>query len=137
LVDRKQQRETLVRFNPDTEKFEIMREYNTKVWFNVNDTLKFVKPGYLVYSSEESGFNHLYMYIRNPETATWATKPLTQGKDWIVTGSVTVDEPNNLIYFVGTSQTAHLDSHLYAVDYSNIDEPKLTRIQRKVSALPV
>lgn len=52
---------------------------------------------YLIWSSERTGFRHLSLHDRDGRVI----RTLTEGL-WMVTGQVTVDEDQRLVYFQGT-----------------------------------
>lgn len=79
-------------------------------WINVSDDLRFLKDGKrFLWSSERTGFRHLYLYdLEGKELAQ-----LTKG-DWEVSGINAVDEKTGTIYFTATEKSP-LERHLYRV----------------------
>ena len=79
-------------------------------WINVHDDLKFLQDGKrFVWSSERSGYRHLYVYdLEGKELAQ-----LTKG-EWEVEAVNAVDENAGVIYFTATEKSP-LERHLYRV----------------------
>jgi len=79
-------------------------------WINIADDLYFLKDGKrFLWSSERSGFRHLYLYgLDGKEIAQ-----LTSGK-WEVTALEAVDEAKGVVYFNATEKTP-IERHLYRV----------------------
>ena len=89
-------------------------------WINVSNDLHFLKDGKrFLWSSQRSGYRHLYLYdLEGKELAQ-----LTKG-EWEVTGIDAVDENKGLVYFTGTAQSP-LERHLYRV---SLDGGAVSRI---------
>ena len=65
-----------------------------KTWVPLHNSLRFLKDGRFLWSSERSGFEHLYLASADGKTLT----PLTRG-DWSVDALLAVDEDRGLVYF--------------------------------------
>ena len=65
-----------------------------KTWVPLHDALRFLKDGRFLWSSERSGFGHLYLASEDGRQL----KPLTRG-DWPVDALLAVDEAQGLVYF--------------------------------------
>jgi dipeptidyl-peptidase 4 len=91
-------------------------------WINVNDDLRFLKDGKrLLWSSERSGYRHIYLYdLEGKQLAQ-----LTKG-DWEVSAVQSVDEAKGLVYFTATEKSP-LERHLYRVA---LDGSGFTRITK-------
>jgi dipeptidyl-peptidase-4 len=74
-------------------------------WINLSDAWRPLAGGALLWSSERSGFRHLYLYEAGSCVA------VTSG-DWAVDALEAVDEANGLVYFTATLDGA-LERHLY------------------------
>jgi dipeptidyl-peptidase 4 len=92
-------------------------------WTNIGDDLYFLKDGKrFLWSSERSGFRHLYLYgLDGKEIAQ-----LTSG-EWEVTGVEAVDEAKGIVYFAATEKTP-IERHLYRV---GLDGKGLARITKQ------
>jgi dipeptidyl-peptidase 4 len=93
----------------------------SKTWINVADNLFFLKsrPEFL-WTSERSGFRHIYRYSNKGELLG----QLTNG-DWQVSGISAVDEPNRRIYYT-SSETNPLEAQLYTVNFDGGERTRLT-----------
>jgi dipeptidyl-peptidase 4 len=89
-------------------------------WINISNDLHFLKDGKrFLWSSERSGYRHLYLYdLDGKEQAQ-----LTKG-EWEVSAVDAVDEGKGLVYFTGTSKSP-LERHLYRV---SLDGSAVSRI---------
>jgi dipeptidyl-peptidase-4 len=89
-------------------------------WINVSNDLHFLKDGKrFVWSSERSGYRHLYLYDLDGKQLTQITKG-----DWEVSAVDAIDEGKGLVYFTGTAKTP-LERHLYRV---SLDGSAISRI---------
>jgi dipeptidyl-peptidase-4 len=83
-----------------------------KNWVNVQDDQHFLRetPEFL-WSSERTGFRHLYLYSNNGKLL----KRLTSG-EWQVSRVVSVDEKRRVVLFTG-SEASPLEDQLYSVSF--------------------
>jgi dipeptidyl-peptidase-4 len=81
-----------------------------KTWVNSHDDLRFLKQrSEFVWSSERSGYRHLYLYSLNGEML----RQLTAG-NWQVNRVVALNEHDRTLYFT-SAQASPLEDHLYRV----------------------
>jgi dipeptidyl-peptidase-4 len=112
---RDQKRLDLLRVDPATGRSAILFTETSKSWINLHDNLKPLKDGSLIWSSERSGFNHLYRW----KGGKW--RQLTRGS-WEVVDVEGVDEKAGRVYFTGTLD--HPDEqHLYWVSLKKPAKP--------------
>lgn len=78
-------------------------------WINVGHDARGLDDGRFIWSSEESGYRHLYLHAADGERI----RTLTSG-DWVVSGVVGMDEPRGQLYFSATRESP-LERHLYRV----------------------
>ncbi|QNN78303.1 DPP IV N-terminal domain-containing protein [Pseudoxanthomonas mexicana] len=90
-------------------------------WVPLHNDLRFLKDGRFLWSSERSGFEHLYIASENGSTLT----ALTQG-EWVVDGLLAIDETAGLAYVSGTRDGA-TEAHVYAVPLSGGEPRRLTQ----------
>jgi dipeptidyl-peptidase-4 len=92
-------------------------------WINIGNDLRFFKDGRrFLWSSERSGYRHLYLYdLDGKELAQ-----LTKG-DWEVFAVQGVDEAKGLVYFTAAEKSP-LERHLYRVA---LDGSKMARITKE------
>ena len=90
---------------------KILIEERSLTWINLHDDLHFLKKDQsFIWTSERSGFNHIY-HVRDEKLTQ-----LTKG-DWPVSEVVSVDEKNGWIYFTGWIESP-LEKHLYRIPLS-------------------
>ena len=90
-------------------------------WVPLHNDLRFLKDGRFLWSSERSGFEHLYIASEDGSTLT----ALTQG-EWVVDGLLAIDEAAGLAYVSGTRDGA-TEAHVYAVPLSGGEPRRLTQ----------
>ena len=90
-------------------------------WVPLHNDLRFLKDGRFLWSSERSGFEHLYIASEDGSTLT----ALTQG-EWVVDGLLAIDETVGLAYVSGTRDGA-TEAHVYAVPLSGGEPRRLTQ----------
>ncbi len=79
-------------------------------WVNLHNDLRFLeKSGEFIWSSERTGFRHLYLYAPDGSLI----RQLTSG-DWPAEATVALDEKGRQLYFVGW-QESPLERHLFRV----------------------
>src|SRR6266481_1650501 len=89
-------------------------------WINVGNDLRFLKDGKrFLWSSERTGFRHLYLYDLEGKQLAQITKG-----DWEVSAVDAVDEGKGMVYFTGTAKSP-LERHLYRV---SLDGSAISRI---------
>jgi len=93
----------------------------SKTWVPLHSNLRFLKDGRFLWSSERSGFEHLYVASEDGSTLT----ALTQG-EWVVDGLLAFDEAAGLAYVSGTRDGA-TEAHVYAVPLSGGEPRRLTQ----------
>jgi dipeptidyl-peptidase-4 len=89
-------------------------------WINISNDLHFLKDGKrFLWSSERSGYRHLYLYDLEGKQLAQITKG-----EWEVSAVDAVDEPKGMVYFTGTAKSP-LERHLYRV---SLDGSAISRI---------
>jgi dipeptidyl-peptidase-4 len=92
------------------------------LWINVKDGPRFLGDGQkFLWTSERSGFRHIYLYDVSGKTET----RLTSG-DWEVEGIAGVDESRRRIYFTST-QESPTERQLYSVGFDGMGKQRLTK----------
>ncbi len=102
-----------------------------KTWVPLHNNLYFLKDGRFVWSSERSGFEHLYLASKDGKTLT----QLTRG-DWPVDKVLAVDEDKKIVYFSagmrGVAVASGIldaqslgaepkESHIHAIGFNDVD----------------
>jgi dipeptidyl-peptidase-4 len=115
---------TLLRADPASgSTSELLSEQSTR-WIELSDNFALLgKSHQLIWASNRSGFQHLYLY-------DWSGKlvrPLTRG-EWQVTGDNDThglrgaDEDRGLVYFTANAESP-LERHLYSVSFTDESLP--------------
>ena len=95
---------------------------NDPNWINVSDDLYFLKDGKrFLWSSERSGYRHLYLYdLEGKQLAQ-----LTKG-EWEISAVDAIDESKGLVYF-SAAEKSPLERCLYRVAFDGTGFTRLTR----------
>ncbi len=107
LLNRAQTRLELVRLDTTTGATTTLLVEEDPAWINLHDDLHFLKDGSFLWSSERSGYRHLYLY----SGAGRLVRQLTSG-DWEVTGVEAVDEEGGWVTYTST-QAGPLTRNVY------------------------
>ncbi|MFL6755528.1 MAG: DPP IV N-terminal domain-containing protein [Sphingomicrobium sp.] len=97
-LSRDQKRLDMLRVDPATGRSTVLFSETSPTWVNLTDNFRPLNDGSLIWSSERSGFSHLYRW----RGGKWTQ--LTRG-DWAVEEVVGIDEKARRIYFTGTQET--------------------------------
>ncbi|WP_417449620.1 alpha/beta fold hydrolase [Kordiimonas sp.] len=92
------------------------------VWINLHNNLTFLSDGRFIWTSEKTGYRHLYMHAADGEEIA----ALTSG-DWVVNALEKVDVAAGVVYFTGYKDSP-IEQQLYSVP---LDGGKVTRISRE------
>lgn len=92
----------------------------SKTWVPLHDALRFLPDGRFLWSSERSGYEHLYLASEDGRTLT----PLTSG-DWTVDALLAVDAQAGWVWFAGTRDSP-LEKHVYRVPLAGGEVQKLS-----------
>jgi dipeptidyl-peptidase-4 len=120
-MNRLQNEQDLMLANVNTGKTEIIKTETSDAWIDVNDNLRFLENGeQFIYTSEESGYNHIYLYNMSGELVRQVTKG-----DWEVTNYLGFNEDTKKIYYVSTEESP-LQRHLYSINIDGSGKKKLS-----------
>jgi dipeptidyl-peptidase-4 len=109
-LNRAQNEIELLIANVSSGKSRVVLSEKDQYWINVSDDLYFFKDGKrFLWSSERSGYRHLYLYDLDSKQI----QQLTKG-DWEVTAVSAVDEAKGLVFFTATEKSP-LERHLFRV----------------------
>jgi len=96
--------------DPATGKSSALLQEKDQYWVNVSNDLHFFKDGKrFLWSSERTGYRHLYLYGLNGKQIAQLTKG-----DWEVSHVDSVDESKGIVYFTATEKSP-VDRHFYRV----------------------
>ena len=105
-----------------TGKSSVLLTEKDQYWINVSDDLRFLKDSKrFLWSSERSGYRHLYVYDWSGQELTQVTKG-----EWEVSQVDGVDEAKGLIYFTATEKSP-IERHLYRVALDGSGFSRLTK----------
>ena len=105
-----------------TGKSSVLLTEKDQYWINVTDDLHFLKDGKrFLWSSERSGYRHLYLYDMSGKELTRVTKG-----EWEVSQVDGVDEAKGLIYFTATEKSP-TERQLYRVALDGSGFSRLTK----------
>jgi dipeptidyl-peptidase-4 len=91
-------------------------------WINVSDDLYFLKGGRrFIWSSERSGYRHLYLYNLDGKQLAQITKG-----EWEVISLDGVDDSKGLVYFTAAEKSP-LERHLYRAGFDGSDFTRITK----------
>ena len=99
---------------------ELIIEEKNNTYVEISDNLSFIDDDKFFYTSEKSGFNHIYCYDFKKKNE----KALTSG-DWEVLKLVATDEKSSTIYYT-SSEVSVLEDHLYSINFSGKKKKALT-----------
>jgi len=100
---------------------QVLVTETAKTWVPLHNSLRFLKDGRFLWSSERSGFQHLYVSSADGRSQT----PLTTG-NWPVDELLAVDEDASTVYFRAGVESA-LRSEIYAVPLAGGSPKKLSQ----------
>jgi dipeptidyl-peptidase-4 len=112
---RDQKRLDMLSVDPATGRSTLLFSETSPTWINLHDNLRTLRDGSLIWTSERSGFSHIYRF----RSGRWTQ--LTRG-DWAVGRIAGVDERAGRIYFIGNRDTP-LENQLYWVDLARGGAP--------------
>ena len=115
-LSRDQKRLDVLRVDPATGKSSLLFFETSPTWVNLSDNFKPLKDGSIIWSSERSGYPHLYRW----QAGKWTQ--LTRG-NWAVEDVAGVDERAGRVYFTGTVE-APIEQQLYWVSYTSPGAPQ-------------
>ncbi len=111
----------LIEANLADGKQQVLVTETGKTWVPLHNSLKFLKDGRFLWSSERSGFQHLYVANADGSNMT----ALTSG-NWPVDELLAVDEETGTVYFRAGMESA-LRSEIYSVPLAGGAPTKLSK----------
>ncbi|MDE0933274.1 MAG: DPP IV N-terminal domain-containing protein [Novosphingopyxis baekryungensis] len=103
--NRAQTKIDLLKVDPATGKSQLLFSEEQPRFTNLSGNFRALRDGSLLWSSERTGFNHLYRW----KAGKWTQ--LTSG-DWVVGQVIGLDETKGLVWFTGNRETP-LENHVY------------------------
>jgi dipeptidyl-peptidase 4 len=121
-LNRTQTKLDLLIADPATGKTRTVLSENDPNWINVSDDLYFLKDGKrFLWSSERSGYRHLYLFDVDGKQLAQLTKG-----EWEVSAVDAIDETKGLVYFTAAEKSP-LERHLYRVSLDGTGFAQLTK----------
>ena len=125
---RDQSRLDLLSVDPATGAARVIVTETGKPWIELNDNLKPLKDGDFLWTSQRSGFSHVYLFapdgrmIRQVTHGDWPAAVRTAAAGASGPGLAGVDEGRGLVFFVA-SKDSPLEHQLYVASYRTPGEP--------------
>lgn len=120
-MNRLQNKQDLMLADVSTGETEIIKTETSDAWVDVNDDLVFLENGeQFIYTSEEDGYNHIYLYNMSGELIRQVT-----GGEWEVTNFLGYNEENQTVYYISTEESP-LERHLYSIGIDGGGKKKLS-----------
>ena len=117
-LSRDQKRLDLLAIDPATGAARVLLSETSPHWVDVTDDFKPLKGGGFLWTSERSGYRHVYLFASDGRLV----RQVTRG-DWPVDAIDGVDEAKGLVLF-GASKDTPVERRLYAVSYLKPGEPQ-------------
>jgi len=114
-LSRDQKRLDMLRVDPATGRSTVLFSETSPTWVNLTENFRPLKDGSLLWSSERSGYSHLYRW----KAGKWTQ--LTRG-NWAMEKVAGVDEASRRVYFTGTAETP-IEQQLYRVNLDRGGSP--------------
>ena len=112
-----------------TGKSSLLLEEKNKFYIDITDDLTFLDDGkHFIWTSEKSGFNHIYLYDMKGKQVN----KITKGK-YDVTSFYGVDEKNKHVYFQ-SAEVSPLERHVYRVNLNGKGKKKISKLKGTNSA---
>ncbi|WP_083918337.1 S9 family peptidase [Woodsholea maritima] len=108
--NREQSRLDLLAVDPNTGRSRIVLSEDAGQWINLTNDFTPLEDGGFIWTSERTGFRHVYHYDAEGNART-----LTSG-EWVVGNITHVDEDSQVVYFEGWMEDP-TQRHLYSVSY--------------------
>lgn len=120
-LNRLQNTMELLHVDADNGSVQVVLTEKSSTFHEMNDDLRYLKNGKeFIWSSDRSGFQHLYLYGMDGKEI----RPITSG-DWEVTSFQGIDEKPGLLYYLST-ENGSTQRQLYAISVSGKNKRKLT-----------
>jgi dipeptidyl-peptidase-4 len=115
---RDQKRLDLIAVDPATGQGKVILSETDPHWVDLSDDFKPLADGTFLWSSERSGFRHLYLYAADGKLIRQVTKG-----DWPVDGIEGLDEAKSAVIFAAHKDNP-LERRIYSVSYARPGEPR-------------
>lgn len=121
-MNRHQNHLQLIAINTGTGKTRTLLEEKNKYYIDITDDHTFLNDGkHFVWTSEKSGYNHIYLYDMEGKEV----RALTSG-NYDVTSFYGVDEARGMVYYQ-SAEVSPLERHVYSVGLDAKSKKKITK----------
>ncbi len=101
---------------------KLLLQEKNEYYIDIHDNLTFLEDGkHFVWTSEKSGYNHIYLHDMNGKEV----KQITKG-DWEVTNFYGVDEDDNRVFFQSAEESP-MERYVYCTSVKGGKKKKLTK----------
>ncbi len=121
ILSRDQKSLKMLSIDSKTARSELLFEEKSPTWLNIKGDFKPLKDGGFLWTSERSGFRHIYRYDKLGKNPI----QITSG-NWPITRLNCVSELDKKIYFTGWQDNA-LERHIYSVDFDGQNLKQLSK----------
>jgi dipeptidyl-peptidase-4 len=121
-MNRHQNKLELLLANAKNGKTKLLMEETNKYYIDIDDDLTFLKDGkHFIWTSEQDGFNHIYLYDMKGKLK----KQLTKGP-YDVSKFYGINEKTKTLYY-RSSETSPLEENVYAISLNGKNKKRLTK----------
>ncbi len=121
LINRHQNILDLIFVDATNSTTTLIHQEQDDAYVDIDDDLTFLKNNSFIWTSEKSGWNHLYLFDANGKNE----KQLTKG-DWEVTRYYGFDQNSGRIYFQST-KNGSINRDVYAISLNGTNESRLSK----------
>ncbi len=122
LLNRAQNRLELIEVNPESGRSRRILEESDRYWLDITNDLTFVSGGReLLWTSNRTGFRHIYLYDRSGRLL----KQLTKG-NWVVNSIAGLDEQDGWLYYI-SNEAATLGRDLFRIKMDGSGSERITK----------
>lgn len=120
VLNRHQNNLDLLFIDGNTATSKVVLNEKDKAYVDVTDNLTFLKDNSFIWTSEKSGFNHIYHYDKTGKLK----KQITTG-NWEVTAYYGFDEKSGTVYYQSV-ENGSINRDVYAINSSGKNKKRLT-----------
>jgi dipeptidyl-peptidase 4 len=120
VLNRHQNNLDLLFIDGNTATSKVVLNEKDKAYVDVTDNLTFLKDNSFIWTSEKSGFNHIYHYDKTGKQK----KQITTG-NWEVTAYYGFDEKSGTVYYQSV-ENGSINRDVYAINISGKNKKRLT-----------
>jgi len=119
-MNRLQNKLDLILFNVETKNQSNLFSEQAEKYLEIHNDLKFLKDGSFIWTSEQDGYRHIYLYGNDGKLI----RQITKGQ-WEVDAFYGIDEEDGAIYF-SSSEVSPLQRRIYSIKLKGTNKKELT-----------